>query len=660
MSVIIFHLDAAWLPGGFAGVDVFFVISGFVVSASVHKMAPSGIGAFVAHFYARRVVRIIPALVVCLLVTALASAAFIPSAFLSDANQRTGQAAFFGLSNLVLARRSGDYWSPRAEFNPYTHTWSLGVEEQFYLLFPLMFFAWVWSRRRLSMALFGVAAVCSLIVAVWLAQVSPVYAFYMIMSRFWELAAGVLLFQWMAARGHSFERASPPSRAVDAAAIVSALLLLGGLALAPAGKAPMPASIVPVIGTLGVLGFVHGRDTGLIQRILSLNWLRFIGKISYSLYLWHWPVFVLFRWTVGLKSLPAQGAAVALTLLLAAASFHLIEKPTRKAGSAAPRRVALGAGLALLFAGFATVLVVDRAHFSISLSTVAKHRANWYGDWEFANAGGGDCRGQARAEAFYGGSRWELSRAGGCTDAANARNIFVIGDSHSGAYVRMVTGAVKELGGKGVLFTRGGCPFLSLLARDEESGCIEFTKEALEQIEKQVRPGDLIFLPSLRLPRFTDVGAEPDEDGMLAEMSKDKTKAARSEAERTAAPVLRRFTDRGAFVVLEAPKPVLKVDPYRCGDWFNASNEQCQPGASVSREFILRLRAPVLASFDRIRDGNSRVVIWDPLPVLCPGPACSAYSDQRPLFFDGDHVSGYSNDLLARDFARFARELPAN
>jgi len=147
LSVILYHLKASWLPGGFTGVDVFFVISGFVVSASVDRLPPVGGWAGLARVYARRIRRIVPALVVCLLVTAVLSALFIPESWLSETSDKTGRRAFFGLSNWVLASTGNDYFSPRTEFNPYTHTWSLGVEEQFYLLFPLLFLAWLRAGR---------------------------------------------------------------------------------------------------------------------------------------------------------------------------------------------------------------------------------------------------------------------------------------------------------------------------------------------------------------------------------------------------------------------------------------------------------------------------------------------------------------------------------
>jgi len=190
LSVLTYHLSPSWLPGGLSGVDVFFVISGFIVSASVGARYDLKPLAFLQFFYARRLLRIAPAPVACLLITSLATTIFIPDSWLSDANQRTGLYAFFGLSNIVLATNSDNYFSPRSEFNPFTHTWSLGVEEQFYLVFPFIFFLWVVRhRRRQTIALFGLLLLSSVAYAAWIARVNSNFAFFMFPSRFWVCAA---------------------------------------------------------------------------------------------------------------------------------------------------------------------------------------------------------------------------------------------------------------------------------------------------------------------------------------------------------------------------------------------------------------------------------------------------------------------------------------
>ena len=142
LAVIAYHLHPSLLPGGFAGVDLFFVISGFVVTASLAGHRGESLVSFLGRFYARRLARIAPALLAMLMPTTVAYVFLVPRAWLSGITESVGKAAFWGFSNWTLGAQSETYFAPRAEFNPYLHTWSLGVEEQFYLIAPLLLFGW--------------------------------------------------------------------------------------------------------------------------------------------------------------------------------------------------------------------------------------------------------------------------------------------------------------------------------------------------------------------------------------------------------------------------------------------------------------------------------------------------------------------------------------
>ena len=200
LAVIAFHLRETWLPGGFLGVDVFFVISGFVVSHSVANWNGGHLGHFLAYFYSRRMLRILPALLVCLLATMLLTTLFVPPVWLGTAVERTGARAFFGISNFFLASNREQYFSATIDYNPFMHTWSLGVEEQFYLIAPLLLFVALgqhFSARRRFVGAIGIAALALLSLAATyyfgVTQGARV-VFYQIIFRFWELAAGVLLY----------------------------------------------------------------------------------------------------------------------------------------------------------------------------------------------------------------------------------------------------------------------------------------------------------------------------------------------------------------------------------------------------------------------------------------------------------------------------------
>ncbi len=324
LAVIVFHLDPAWLPGGFTGVDVFFVISGFVVSASVHRLPPLSLWQSMLRFYSRRIRRIAPALISCLLLTAVGSVLFIPESWLSEASDKTGLMAFFGFSNWVLALIGNDYFAPKAEFNPYTHTWSLGVEEQFYLLFPLLFLAWARGVRGrwISLGLFAVVSAASLLhsAVLGLHEAPPSWAFYATTTRLWQLGVGVLLFQLLHVRQPvdavttiALKRAAP---VFSLLAMVALALLCWALWTARAGRSPWPDGLLPTFAAAGLLWALHHHPRSWVARLLASRPMRSIGLLSYSLYLWHWPVFVLMRWTVGLQTPLQMSAAMALVLLL--------------------------------------------------------------------------------------------------------------------------------------------------------------------------------------------------------------------------------------------------------------------------------------------------------------------------------------------------------
>ena len=383
VSVMVYHLEPRWLPGGFIGVDVFFVISGFVVCASLAASERTRLSGFVAEFYARRLARIIPALVVMLAVASVVSTLFVPKVWVSGLNDQTAQYAYFGLSNVLLMTDTNQYVAAtRAEFNPYAHTWSLGVEEQFYLLFPLACFFWVRAtsagdhRGRLAMvALLALAAGLSFAGSRWATEAQPISAFYSIAFRFWELAAGALLFQLTASRPAAVAENSPARRRPWP--WVGLLAATAGLFLADPRHYPYPWALAAVAGTLLMIGGANAPDHA-VRQALSDSGAVWIGKRSYSLYLWHFPVYVFLRWTVGLEGVATQVAAVSSSVILAIASYRVIEVPARysRALSHSPPVVRIACFLLVVLLGWKfTDGVLWRPW---GLSVVSRNSADWY------------------------------------------------------------------------------------------------------------------------------------------------------------------------------------------------------------------------------------------------------------------------------------------
>lgn len=662
LAVVVYHLQAAWLPGGFSGVDIFFVISGFVVSASVGGRERSGLPAFAAFFLARRIRRIVPALLVCLFLTSLLSTLLIPSAWLSQANQETGHYAFFGLGNLVLNRTSNDYFSPITAFNPYAHTWSLGIEEQFYLLFPTLFLGWNHGRpwRRLSAVLFAVALLGSAVYSAMLGTSDATRAFYMLGSRFWELAAGVLLYQVMVLAGRRFdgEKQDTP-RWFAWGAGLSLLAIAANFAMARPERFPFPGAILSVLGTLGMLFFLHGgRATQPLVRVLASAPARYVGRISYSLYLWHWPVFVLFRWTVGIDGVVAQLAALALAGALAVASYHLVEVPLRRTDPV--RRLSLPHWRVVL-TGFACIVAVAAVSRGIekmapllSFSSVTRHADDWYPKSLKHDPAFPGCTVRSKSSPVGAGFALTITRQG-CTAPATAPHIFVVGDSHAMAFLKMLSLEVLSSGSEVTLYNNSGCPFMSLQPwREDSSACQASAKMVMDSLLGRIRSGDIVFLPSLRLPRFVDEWVRYPDAAMEDQIFGKRAVRGRTAAAADARSVLQSLQSRGARVLIEAPLMVLKQPPFRCAESYNRGNAICEGSPNQPRKEVQRLRAPALQVLQSLAAEVPHVSIWDPLPVLCPPDhgECGAYEGGRPLFFDGDHLSGYANRLLWPSFAQ--------
>ena len=661
LSVMLYHAHAQWLPGGFVGVDVFFVISGFVVSASLAASSQPGIGGFIAEFYARRLARIVPALVCMLLAASISATLFIPQAWLSALSDKTALYAFFGLGNWALQNSAETYFAPRTEFNPYTHTWTLGVEEQFYVICPLLLFLWVSARARgrtnqarWPVALMLLLGAVSLAGCIWATNAEPTSAFYSILFRFWELSAGVLLFQLTATRSHE-----DPQRAgtlISLAPWAGLILLAFVMAFATPKQFPYPWALIVVVGTVLLIGGVSAPVTHPVRRALAKPVPVWIGKRSYSLYLWHWPIFVLLRWTVGLDSLAEQLAAVIATFLAASASYRLVELPLRHNAVLQRFRPVMRIAFFLLVI-VSSRWLVQRLFWHrdmFSLSTVSRHADDWYADVRMPSPDSTRrvCSVEQTQQDTVGGQIFEYHPTK-CRAAADSRTLTAFGDSHARAYLPMLEELSAERGMRVRVYSFAGCPYVDLLMPMSErkpSGCLDFMRFASRETLAAARPGDILFLPSLRQWRLGDEWASFDDLNPDSLMHSPEATARIDSATAEGSQWLRPFVSKGMDVVFEAPTPIFRSPPFRCSDRFNSSNPVCRGGLTQQRTYLEGLRSPIVGAMREISTRLPSVRIWDPFPVLCPTETCSAARASRPLFFDGDHLSAYANGLVYPSF----------
>ena len=323
VPVVIGHASAEWMPGGYLGVDIFFVISGFLLTTLIVEQTERGTFRL-GDFYKRRMLRIMPALTVMVVATILGGLILLSPLELRELGKATASTAIFG-SNILFWRQSG-YFDPVAGQNPLVHTWSLAVEEQFYLLAPLLSLLAARHRRGLFAVLLGLAAL-SLAYAWRTSLVVPSTFFFFTPNRVWEIATGSL---FAFARLH-WRDAAPAPRWLTEGATAAALVAIGAsMALFDAfTRHPGPITLVPVVAT-GVLLVLARRETA-ANRLLALPPLVWIGLISYSLYLWHQPLLAYAR----LVAVERPGAGFLLAVLAASVlagwlSERFVERPFRR------------------------------------------------------------------------------------------------------------------------------------------------------------------------------------------------------------------------------------------------------------------------------------------------------------------------------------------
>lgn len=336
LAVVLFHIDPDWVPGGFAGVDIFFVISGFIITRLIaHDVAA---GTFsLRNFYLRRVKRIAPVLMAVIAVTLMAGQIVLIPEHLKELAQ-SAVASVLSAANIFFTYGvDTGYFADDNTTRPLLHLWSLGVEEQFYLIWPVIVSAAL-MRFSLSRVLIVTAAafVVFLMLSETLAQTAPVFAYYMLPSRAFQLLAGALIALSCVQAGH---RLSLYRIGLNFAGMAGVFAV--ALSLAFIGESKTFPGINALPATLGAaLIILSGiRSDGLVARILSLRPLVLIGTISYSLYLWHWPIVAYLHYALVPMTLPVKLGALAVMFMLSAASFLLIEAPCRK--SALPARIIL-------------------------------------------------------------------------------------------------------------------------------------------------------------------------------------------------------------------------------------------------------------------------------------------------------------------------------
>ncbi len=628
-AVVLFHAGGSAFPGGYVGVDIFFVISGFLITSIIVKAQSQNAFSFTT-FYARRARRILPASIAMLaVVTAVCFVIMLPPDLVQYGkilNFTTLFAANFKFTEI-------GYFDAVFHDNPLLHMWSLAVEEQFYFIWPALLWVMALSgpARYRRVLVFGLAII-SLVLSVIFVQVWPRTAFFHLPSRGWELLAGAIL-----ALGYV-----PPVRSQRVAEWLSVL----GLALVAAPiflyteTTPFPglAAIPPVIGCCLLIHANTGFATR-VGRVLSLPPVVFVGLISYSLYLWHWPVIALPKYVLMRSLTPMETTlAVAVSILLAVLSWRYVERPFRQPHAApletrrwlgASRRS--GAGWATAAVASVAILCGFGAYFRVSDGVF------WRNPAAFAVLTNKDEKHPCSAKEKKGLLDCDLGPSGN-------EDIAFWGDSHAFAFIP----TVYDVFGRGKAYLRTGCqPLVGVTAVTPQG--VELTKdcrarndEVIRRIAEQ-RPKLVILAARWN---FSESGRHEDDRGEngIYYIKNSKVSLTRENSRAAFETALRDTIDRltafGAKVLIMGQAPEMWVDAARCvaiARYLTGSEQAC---TSVPRRYYEQR----LAYFNQVLRANAehnlgKVYVFWPAPTFCDAAQCYAYLDNIPLYQDQTHIS---------------------
>lgn len=597
-AVVIFHFSQTLLARGFLGVDIFFVISGYLIAGLVLR----GLGEnrfSIAVFYQRRIGRLIPALIALLLATSMAvTAIFLPADL--EGYAKSLLASLFFVANIYFWRDT-DYFSGSADQKPLLHLWSLGVEEQFYIFFPFLFLLLARHPRTLVPAL-GLLTGGSFAMNVWMLQIdgaSP--AFYLLPTRIWEFGIGALV----ALHCGADEFRHRHGRALRAFATI---LVTGGLFYGGMWPPSLPVAAPVVIGTALII-WVGAPQTSLTGRMLALAPVNFLGRISYSLYLWHWPLIVLTKYYLIRELTLAESCIVGLlALLVSMLSWKYVEEPFRARGAPFPNlAVRLIAGSAGVTAIAILLICTHGLPTRLSPEVASINRSV-----------GTNYRCPVSRMVPFGASRaCQLTLGNKGTDAAD---LILLGDSHAQMYAPIIADILDEQRKTGILVAINSClPTVSFNISEECRRAAEVNLQAVRAI-----PSARTIIVAFNWQLYLNHIDRTERSGT------DKGPKIVLEAVRDLA---RRLPGRRIFVVGMIEQPGFEVASVLSRQ-MAFGTRPLAPDSSPAASFQARF-ASILSGFDDV--GGPTLIRPD--LQQCDESKCYFVRDGIALFSDSNHVA---------------------
>ena len=647
ISVIINHFNKDILPGGYLGVDIFFVISGFVITSSLYKRPSKNFTGFIFGFYKRRIKRLVPALSLFVLFLSVLICFFHQNHILS---LRTGFSSLFGLSNLYLIKQTTNYFAESTELNVFAHTWSLGVEEQFYILFPfLIWFSGFGNQKkngeRNLLLIIGTLSISSFIGFIFLYSVNQTAAYFLMPTRFWEIASGSLLFLGLRKETliKSYLEKIPPFFVFGLIICVMFLPVNFGV-----------ISYFLIVSFTSILIICLKKKTA-AYKLFTNSKVVFIGLISYSLYLWHWGVLAISRWTIGIHwwSIPLQ---IGLIFILSLASYKWIEIPFRKSNWLEKKLNIFLLGGGLIISVACTLIALEKPlKGKLFMGSQLKNVVTSY---------------PKEGECFEGFSNYT-----NCfyIDNKSKRSLWVVGDSHASVLLIAAEKSAKSQEMNLKLFTSAGTPFPPVKNFRESEKIKYFLKnqkisifdrfisnkeeiiirnqdfKILENvIYEKVQKGDLILI-SMRLPYYFG-GSYYEKEPQYLKLLKgygsygwqDKHFQDWISSVKNLADKLR---DQKVNIIVQTPTPEWEREKNKfCNtqsiQWFNTLQlRDCKIESSFFNDKNNGIYKKLLKNIRQLALSRPNIKLLDSYSIVCPDKTCSFSKNGIDLFQDDNHFS---------------------
>ncbi|MEG0859555.1 MAG: acyltransferase family protein [Pseudomonas sp.] len=619
LAVVIFHINKDWLPGGFVGVDIFFVISGFLITGIIKREQDKGIFRF-TNFYMRRARRILPAALTTIFVTLMVGVFVLLPKDLIDLGKSSIASVLSAANIYFWLALDTSYFADSSETVPLLHMWSLGVEEQFYLIWPALMIAIYKLKGSKGVAITSlfIAATCFLI-SEYTISADYSFSYYMLPSRAGELLIGAILFLIIDSR-------KPQFNVIQSNALgLSGLALLGGSLLfisEDGGSFPGVLSAVPSIGAALIIAGGHGRS--LVSRLLSARPLVAIGLISFSLYLWHWPVMAFYRYLYGSPSDPSQYiACVSAMVALSLVSYHFVEKKFRAENSSFNVKMIYTPLVAAAISAVSITLIYSNGFISESQKqnfTAQENQLSQYTAAAFSAKF--NCQYNFTKDVKFNDPRCVLG------DSSKTPDLIMIGDSHSAHYTGYMREAAK---------LRSAPVYNTSL-----SACIPFPGVS----EKYVKSTNVV-----ECGKFNDAAYKEMEKYKTVMVSANwnvyqkKSKDFESDFEN----LLSGLSQKGKKVIIG-----LNVPEFRGYDRLHDIKHIKIGSTSSQNRLDYRLSKYSDANNIIIKAAAkySNVYVFDLTKMICPNGECSPYKQGRPIYYDGGHLSISGSELLGKMSAK--------